>query len=379
MGDSATKKKVLFVVTKSNFGGAQRYVYDLAKNLPRDRFEPVVVFGHGEAGKAGRLSRLLIDAGVRTIVLPELGRDVKAGSDWRAFRTLLAIFKDEMPDVVHLNSSKAGGLGALAARLTGVPQIIFTIHGLPADERRPLLQTWAIVFTTWLTIMLAHRTITISSSAFERVQKLPLTYRKVVLIFNGIEAPAFETPSSARAALRSIDRTVPERGLLIGTIAELHPNKDLATALDALAQVTDAHFCIIGDGDERAKLVVHAQEKSVQSRVHFLGYVADAATYLRAFDVFLLTSIKEGLPYVLLEAGAACVPIVAVDIPGVRDIILSEFTGVLVAREPEKIAAAINRIQRNPILVHSLTEEMATRIHTTFSLRHMLEKTLALY
>jgi glycosyltransferase involved in cell wall biosynthesis len=227
--------------------------------------------------------------------------------------------------------------------------------------------------------MLAHRTITISTDAFERARRLPFAFKKAVLIYNGIETPEFETPVAARASLRSIDHTIPERGLLVGTIAELHPNKDLKTALDAIALISNAHLCTIGEGEEKARLLAHAREKGLESRVHFVGYVTDAAKYLRAFDVFLLTSIKEGLPYVLLEAGSACVPIVAVDIPGVRDIVLNEFTGLTAPRDPVKIAAAINRISSETALTHSLTDEMTTRIQKTFSLKQMLEKTVAFY
>ena len=372
--------KVLFVITKSNFGGAQRYVYDLATHLPSDRFEVAVVFGYDLEGKAGRLSRTLIEKNIRTIVIPDLARDIHFGADWRAFLSLMGLFKTERPDVVHLNSSKAGGLGALAARLCRVSRIIFTIHGLPSDEKRSGFARACIAFATWLTVILAHRTIAISNDIFERVRKYPFCFRRVSLIYNGIETPTFATPIEARKALRSIEPTIPERGMLVGYIGELHPNKDLLTAIDAVARTPDAHFVLIGDGELRQALSTHANEKGVEKRVHFLGFIAGAAQYLRACDVFLLTSIKEGLPYVLLEAGTAGVPIIATDISGVREIVLHNFTGLLAhPGASDEIARLIERLQQEPSLARSLTDEMSTRIQKTFSLRHMLEKTMALY
>lgn len=370
-------KKVLFVVTKSNFGGAQRYVYDLATHLTSD-FEPVVVFGHGESGKAGRLSRMLIEKNVHTLVVPELQRDMHFSKDWRAFQTLVALIKDEKPEIVHLNSSKAAGLGALAARIAGVPRIIFTIHGLPADENRSFLQRTAIVLLTWITALLSHRVITISNEAYERVRNQPFLYKKTVLIYNGIEPPEFLSSTDAVREIRTIDPSIPEKAL-VGMVGELHPNKDIASAIDALEHLHGAHLVILGDGECREALRMHAQSVNVHDRVHFLGYIPDAAKYLRAFNAFLLTSRKEGLPYVLLEASAAHVPICAVDIPGVRDVILHEFTGLLVPREAKSIADGLSRLLHGEALVHSLTDEMGTRIQKTFSLHSMVEKTLGLY
>lgn len=370
------RKKILFVITKSNFGGAQRYVYDLATHLPRDTYEIAVACGPDASGKTGRLSHLLNTKETPTIEVPALTRDVSFFDDLRALFALTGLLRGEKPDIVHLNSSKAGGLGALAARLAGIPHIVFTIHGLPADEARPFLQRLLITGATWLTVLLSHRTITLSNDAFERVRRMPFLFRKTVLIYNGVENLEFLPPRDARRELRTIDPGLPE-SFLIGSIGELHPNKGFDVAIDALVG-NEYHLAICGDGEEHETLARHAHERGVAERVHFLGFVPDAARYVRAFDVFLLPSHKEGLPYVLLEAGAAHVPIVASDIPGVRDVILSDFTGILVDRDPAYIATAIERLSDQKF-AHSLTEEMATRIRTTFSMKTMLEKTRAAY
>jgi glycosyltransferase involved in cell wall biosynthesis len=372
----ARAKKILFIVTKSNLGGAQRYVYDLATRLPRDTYEVAVACGPDREGNTGRLSHLLNAKQIPTIEVPSLTRDVRMFDDIRAFFALAGLLREEKPDVVHLNSSKAGGLGALAARLAGVPRIVFTIHGLPADEERSWWQRALIALATWFTAVLSHRIITLSDNAFTRVRRLPFLYRTTVLIHNGIEAPAFLSPHEARDELRAIDPSVPE-GFLVGSIGELHANKGYDLAIDAIA-IGDRHLVVIGDGEEKGRLLARARERGVSDRVHFLGFVPDAARYVRAFDVFLLPSRKEGLPYVLLEAGAAHVPILASDIPGVRDIVLPNFTGLLIPREARAVAAALRRLEDDS-LARSLTEEMATRIRTTFSMKTMLEKTLATY
>lgn len=375
------KTKVLLVVTKSNFGGAQRYVFDLANNLPREQFDVSVAFGPAPDGKPGRLAKLLAENGVRTILVPELARDIHAAGDWRAFRALLTLFKNEKPQVVHLNSSKAGGLGAFAARIVGIPRIIFTAHGLPFDEDRSFFSRLLIRIATWATMTLSHTTIAVSNDTLERARRMPFLYRKVVIVHNGILTPSFLSPQDARRELRTIDPGIPENASWVGMIGELHPNKDYITAIEALGFLeTDAHLVVIGDGELREPLLVHALKEGVRERVHFLGHVPDAAKYLRAFNVFLLSSQKEGLPYVLLEAGFAYLPVVASDSAGVRDIILDNFTGLLAPiHDAKKFGAHLAHTLNDARLSRSLADELLKRVQKSFSLETMVTKTSVLY
>ena len=137
------KLKILFIITKSNFGGAQRYVYDIATHLPKDKFEATVALGG-----SGVLKDKLEATGIRTIALPDLERDISVVKEWRAFVNIFKAIKETEPDIVHLNSSKAGALGALAARLYNLflklskrdlqlgIKIIFTAHGWAFKEKR---------------------------------------------------------------------------------------------------------------------------------------------------------------------------------------------------------------------------------------------------
>jgi len=375
------KKKVLLVVTKSNFGGAQRYVYDLATNLPTDEFDIAVAFGPGLDGRPGRLAKMLSEKGVRTILVLELGRDINPIGDLRALRALITLFKKEQPHVVHLNSSKAGGLGAFAARLAGVPRIIFTSHGLAFDEKRGALQRLLIWLATWTTILLTHTTIAVSVETFERIRHMPFLRKKVRLVHNGIITPTFISKQDARTEIMTLDPNLPHEGHWIGSIGELHRNKDYATAIDALTYMeSDAHLVVIGEGEARESLLARAVENNVQDRVHLVGFVSDAAKYLRAFDTFILPSQKEGLPYVLLEAGYGYLPVVATDIPGVRDVILPDFTGLIVPPgDAQALSNAIERTLTDARLSRSLADELLKRIQKSFALDTMIEKTSLLY
>ena len=124
-------EKILLIITKSNWGGAQHYVHTIATNLKKEGRDVVVgLGGTGLPGApAGQLESRLQAEGIRTIFLPSFARDVSLFREWHAVIALVDLIKKERPQVLHLNSSKAGGLGALAGRIAGVPHIVFTAHG----------------------------------------------------------------------------------------------------------------------------------------------------------------------------------------------------------------------------------------------------------
>jgi len=128
------RKKIAYVITKSNWGGAQRYVYDLATNVPKNTFDVIVVCGGN-----GTLAKKLEQEGTRVIRIKGLERDIRFGSEIRVLYRLKHLFAQEQPDIVHLNSSKIGGLGSLAARMARVPHIIFTAHGFAFNEKRNIV------------------------------------------------------------------------------------------------------------------------------------------------------------------------------------------------------------------------------------------------
>jgi glycosyltransferase involved in cell wall biosynthesis len=310
-------KKIIYVITKSNWGGAQRYVFDLATHLPRDRFEVSVAFG-----QPGLLAKKLQDAGIKTFPIASLQRDVSLSTDIKSFFELYRLFKKERPEVVHLNSSKAGGLGALAARIAGVKNIIFTVHGLPWDESRNVFSKAAIYIATRLTFLLSHKVITISKDNYDRARKCALCRHKIHLIYNGIAPMQFGSGEIIRKAF-------PAGVKITGTIGELNKNKNQIALVEQAKNNPDMYVAIVGEGELKDFLQNKINEYHLQDRVKLLGFVA-ASEALKGFDTFALPSIKEGLPYVLLEARVANLPIVANRVGGVGEILdskdMSEFT-----------------------------------------------------
>ena len=359
----ASKTKVLFVITKSNWGGAQRYVFDLATNLPHEQFEPIVALG----GK-GTLKEKLEASHIPTVPIHGMQRNISLFKEFVSFFHLLYLLAWKVrPDVVHLNSSKAAGLGALAARLTLRKRIIFTVHGWPFKEDRPLLARGIIYLLSWFTVVLSHAAIVVSKSDEHIGKRMWFVASKIHYIEIGLLPPEFLSRESAEAALGIT------AGPRIVTIAELTPNKGLRYGIEAIAELKkrgiDASYFLISDGVERAWLEAFAAQQNVADRIHFLGYLANAAQYLKAFDVFMLPSIKEGTPYVLLEALCAELPIVTTN--AVDADFFSSVTKVE-SKNPTALAHAIEKILAD-------TRHTSKQESDTFPLAPVVEKTTELY
>lgn len=311
-------KKILFVITKSNWGGAQRYVFDLATHLPREEFETVVAFGG-----AGPLKEKLEAAGVRTISIPSFQRDISIGKEFASLKELTKIFKDERPDIVHLNSSKAVFLGALVGRFVGVPNIIATVHGWAFNEARPAWQKDILRFVQWLSIILAHKTIVVSYTDAKQAENWPFVGKKISAIHNGIDLQMkFGSGEKIRGAF-------PTGAKILGTIGELTKNKNQIALIEQAKQDPELCVAIVGEGEERTNLEANIKEYGLGERIKLFGFMP-ASEVLKGFDTFALPSLKEGLPYVLLEARAASLPIVANRVGGVSEILdapdMSEFS-----------------------------------------------------
>jgi len=364
------KAKILYVITKSNWGGAQKYVFDLATSVPQNQFEVIVAFG-GD----GALKDKLTQCGIRTIQIQKLKRDFSIFKDLQVFFEILKIYRKERPNIVHLNSSKMGVLGSLAARLIGVKKIIFTAHGWAFNEKRSSTVRLIIWKLSWLTALLSTDIIVLSEKERRQAQHLPLvSHRKIHLIRNGIKR---ENVLTREEALHKLDLD-PERRY-IGTISELHKNKGLETLIRS-AMYIKTEVVIIGAGEEERALNKIAKNIGISKKMHFLGAVENAGLCVKAFDVFTLTSRKEGLPYVLLEAGYAGIPAVASNVGGISEIIIDGKTGLLSKPNDSKdVREKIQRILQDPKYAKELGDEAHKHIEQNFMFEKTLELTLNIY
>lgn len=380
-----SNRKIIYCITKANWGGAQKYVFDLATSVDPKLYDVAVL-----VGQDGTLVERLKANNIRTIVLGNLSRDVSAFRDFWAFLQILKVFYKEKPWIIHLNSSKMALLGALAGRILRVPKIIFTGHGWAFNEDRSRLQKKIIYYLHKLTIALAHKTIAVSEQTKNQIQGGKFLARKMVVIRNGIGKVDFLNMEVARAKiLEKLPSDLDLKNKVwLGTVSELHKNKGLKYLIEAMHlldtliddQTNLPLVIIIGDGERREKLQERINRYNLQSNIFMVGRVEEAEKYLQAFDIFTLTSITEALPYVLLEAGQAGLPIVASAVGGIPEIITDKQNGLLVPpKDSEEIKKAVEFLMDNPEQRLAFGGAIQKKIRASFDKEIMIKKTLEMY
>lgn len=373
-------KKILYCITKANFGGAQRYVYELAVEAKKRGHNVAVVFG-----EPGTLGDKLGSKGIRIISIPSLGRDIGMLKDFKTLLALYKLLKEEKPDVIHLNSSKIGLLGGIAAkfysRKNKNPKLktIFTGHGWAFNENRFFIIRYIFKKLHAITIRLANVTIAVSEKTKRDIEDLAKG-KKIKVIYNGISR--FNLLDGF-ASQQKIGQNVEEE-IWIGSISELHQNKGVDILIKSFSQVAsdypDVALVVIGGGEEKENLKKLVSKLGLQDRVHLLGFVDNARQYLQAFDVFTLTSRTEAFPYALLEAGLAGLPVIASNVGGIPEVITDGQSGLLTEPgDTEAISKAMESILGNPEKRDKLGKNLKQKVETDFSLEQMFNKTFSLY
>ena len=374
-----SKKKVGYIITKGVWGGAQKYVYTLAI-AASEKYDVFVICGEGKI-----LKEKLEEKGIRVYELRDLKRDLSLISEATSSFKMLQIVWKEHPDTLHLNSPKAAGFGTVAGMLVRVPNVITTIHGWSFNENRAFWSKGIIYLFSWITTLLSHKTIVIAEKEKEQALKMPFVDKdKIVLIRNGVETIKYiKKPIVQEAILARVkdEKNLTGKEMWLGTISELNKNKGLEYAIKALSKLkTPFAFFIIGEGEERTRLQTLINEQGLQGKVFLVGFLEHANLYLKAFDIFMLTSTKEGLPYTLLEAGQAGLPVIATNVGGVPDIIDNKVNGLLITKaKPGEITQALEYMINKPEERKEFGKKLEEKIEKEFSVEKMIQKTLKLY
>lgn len=378
-------KRVLIGITKSNWGGAQAYSVMVAKAAKEAGAHVSVMAGGAtvRGSDSGKMFESLEELGIQTLLLSSIQRNYGFGSEWQALKELVRVIRQEKPDILHLNSSKMGALGAIAGRIAGAKRIIFTAHGWPYLEQRPLWWKALAWIGSWPIVVFSSKIITVSDYDL-RTAPVLLLRDKLVHIDNGIEPFPLKSREEARAELAHRNHDLAKYSQWLFMTAELHPNKGIAVAVRAIAELAPRHpdlaLVICGEGQDRDFLTELALQLGVASRVFLLGFVENAREYLSAADIFLMPSRKEGMPLAVLEAGMASLPVIATKVGGIPDIIDDKKTGLFMPRSNTHVLAkAIAYLLNDPEEASKMGDLLHQKIRTDFSAEDMIEKTLALY
>lgn len=391
-------KKLLFVITQPVVGGAQKYVFDLAKNL-KDKYQVSVACG-GSA--EGDLFKALAGEGIKTVHVRSLAREVRILGDLKTFFELIKLFRKERPDIIHLNSSKAGFLGALAeffyklltknyssrssSGVAGKPKTIFTAHGWIFKEDLPGWKRRLAILLEWKAALFKDRIICVSQDDFNQALKHKIAPpRKLYVIHNAVGETKFLSPKNARAEVgKMIGQELPDDVFVVTNLGRLYANKGLNYLIEAVQgardKIPNVILIIFGDGPERQMLQTLITNYQLQNTVFLAGDVPEVSKYLAAFDAMVLSSTKEGFPYATLEAGLAGVPVIATNVGGVGEVIKNGETGILIKPKDSKaIIEAILTLANDSELAKKLSKNLKKSVSQDFNFETMIQKTEWVY
>ena len=369
-----TDIKLCQIITQTHFGGAQKYICDIVNHLSDD-FDITIAYGDGEETELSSH----IHKNVKFIKLKRLQRSINPFQDILAIFELFLFFKKNHFNVIHLHSSKAGFIGSISGKLAGISKIIYTAHGWVFKEDLSFLKKSIYILLEKIAAKFKTKIICVSKQDYDlAISKHIAPKNKLELIYNGINNINFIEKDGARKILFEKFKIEDTGQKLIGTIANFYKNKGLKYFIEAADILNKKNnntiFFIIGDGIERKNLEELIIKNNLKN-FFLLGYIKeDANTLLRAFDIFVLASIKEGLPYTLLESLNASNLIVSSNLESLTEIIENNVNGVIFeAKNSNDLASKIDLLLTNKELALKLTENSSLSLEK-FDFQNFINK-----
>jgi glycosyltransferase involved in cell wall biosynthesis len=351
-------------------GGAEVLAARLARNLA-DTYRFVFVC----LDKLGSLGRQLREEGFPVHVLNR-----SPGFDWNCSRRLADLLRRERVNVVHAHQYTPFFYAMVARLLYRRPPVLFTEHG----RHQPDYPRRKRIFANRLLLKRRDRVVGVGEAvrqALIRNEGIPA--ERVEVIYNGINLAPIVNGTPNRDALRQ-EIGVGARDLVILQVARLDYLKDHATAIRALGHVVqsrpEAKLVLVGEGPELSSIQEVVHRHGLESHVLFLGLRTDVARLLRAADVFLLTSISEGIPLTVIEAMASGLPVVATRVGGLAEVVEEGHTGLLAAAGDDRgLAQHLLHLACNPALGEQMGKSGKARAHQAFTEDQMHGQYVQLY
>jgi len=364
------KIRVLQITHDLNIGGLQRVVTDLATHLDRDRFQSLVCALRGGGPLAGELEA----SGTPLFLFHPAGRLAK----YAGFRPLRRLIRRIRPDVVHTHNTLPLLDGVLASVLAGVPVRIHTDHARAFPDKRRYMVSERIASR------FVHRFVAVSEhtrSALRRYERISAA--KLEVIHNGIDDARLRLPADPAAVRRQVglrDGDFPVLGLGVRLCRQKAVGDLLAALRRLVPEFPRVRLLLCGEGELEEELRAEARALGIEPHVLFLGPRTDMHRILRLLDLYVLPSIWEGLPLVLIEAMAASLPIVATDVGGNPELVEDGGNGLLVPPgNPAAICAAVTALSRDPGRREAMGRRSRARFEQHFTVARMVDKYASLY
>ncbi len=369
--------RVAHVLATFGIGGAERIAALLANGMDRERFHPMIVsLGHDRASDTWDLAD--------DVEVVELRKP--SGNSPRIIFRLAQVLRERAIDIVHTNNWGTLVETTLARRLAGVPCHVHVEHGV---ELADLRLSWIKRKVRGMAMRWAFRRVDALVSVCDGVtqrltQRCGIPAQRVLRVANGVEAPAGALDATERERVRT-ELGIAPATCVVGSVGRLAPVKDFGTAIEAVAQLarggSDVQLLLVGDGPDRDALARQAEACGLGSRVRFAGKQGRVGPWLAAMDVYVNSSLSEGMSLSILEAMSAGLPLVVTDVGANSQLVGGDSAAGLVvpAGDTTAMAKAIVRLIASPDERQSLGKNSAARFQQNYSADTMVSAYADLY
>ena len=368
---AARRIQLLEIIGNAIVGGMETYTRNLIAKLPRDEFEITCILPYESAYTAS-----LRDLGCRVYITP-----IHDDPLWRSIEMSVEVIKQHRIDLIHANLANAHTLAGIVGGLTGTPAVA-TIH-----SRSLWIQELSVARLTNMHL------ITVCQEAFAQALATGMPADSLTLVRNGVDVARFGPQRSGAAFRRSIGLS--EEETLVGFVGRMSwekgPDKFVQVADRIHQQMPDIHFAMVGEGPVESEIRDMIAQTGMGERIHLAGLRRDVEDVYPAFDLMIQTSRSEAMPLALLEGMASGVPVVAISVGGVAELVEGGTTGLLVSPgdwpgvsspypgDWEGIAAASLDLLHQPERLKRMGSAARARAERHFDLQTTVEETAALF
>ncbi|MCU4675561.1 glycosyltransferase [Catenovulum sp. 2E275] len=323
------KIKVLQFICSTGFYGAERWVLALAKHLDHQKFCCDFVTTQETKASLEVVEKYQVEEG-RAFTLPMSGK-----FDLSVVNRLVELIKEREIDIIHTHGYKSDILGVLAAKKAGI-KVVITPHGFSHTNDKKLK---LFIWLGCQFFRFADAVAPLSKQLVTDAQKFNVKSNRLVYIQNGVDLSEVEAQRKKAITIDGYDPEVKR----VGFVGQMISRKNIKDILDIFELLYNKNnkikLFLLGDGDARPELESYSAKLSCKDNIEFLGFREDRLEWLQSFDIFVMTSLLEGIPRCLMEAMAMGVPVAAYDIPGIDQLITHNETGLLAKlHDKEKLA-----------------------------------------
>lgn len=375
--------KVLHIITRMISGGADENTYQTVLGLDEKKYQVEVA-----CGPDSELKRFPSLEQYRVYKIPSLKREINPIFDIKALIDLYLLIRREKYQIVHTHTAKAGILGRIAAKCAKVPVVLHGLHGVTFHDYMNPIQRWMIIQLERVAGTMTDKFISVGRDIAELYKRHNVgSPDKYALIRSGFDLQKIRrisTLSEAQKIEKAKEIRIDPKLPVIISASRLEKRKGqiyLLLALKKLKEKTSNFHCIIfGEGIERMRLEEFTAKNGLSQHVTFAGYHKDILMYFPLARVFVLTSLWEGLPRVVVEAAAAGLPSIVFQVEGVNEVVQSGETGFIVPKtDVDELSKKIEELALDCDRARSMGGKAKTRIDDTWDVRYTIKEMNQLY